>query len=314
MRRWRLTKETATANLFTHNGVFHADDLFGAVIAAKALGLEEVAICRTREIPENLGEDIIVFDVGFGKFDHHQRGGNGARENGVPYAASGLLWKEFGPQIVSETCNPEFVWQLIDSELIQSIDALDNGIKLHIDETVKTMSLTQMFSLFNPNWDSEETFDEQFLAALPLAEMVFDTIFAMAKAVGERILLNTTAEEKAVRLVEEAIEKAENNILILDQFMPWQKPLFESENAKAAEILMVVWADNGSFRWQCVPDQLGGFGQRKPVPAQWKGLRGEALQEVTGVATATFCHPGGFTGGAGTLEDVLKLAKMAVEA
>lgn len=70
----------------------------------------------------------------------------------------------------------------------------------------------------------------------------------------------------------------------------------------------------GGYNWQCVPDVLGGFGQRKSVPNEWRGLSGPKLQEVTGIATASFCHPAGFIGGAETLEDARKLAKLAVEA
>ena len=67
----------------------------------------------------------------------------------------------------------------------------------------------------------------------------------------------------------------------------------------------------GGFNWQCVPEKLGSFVQKKPVPAEWKGLKGPDLQKVTGVATATFCHPAGFIGGAETMEDAIRLAEIA---
>ena len=63
-----------------------------------------------------------------------------------------------------------------------------------------------------------------------------------------------------------------------------------------------------------MPDAIDSFGQRKPVPAEWKGLRDSELQTVTGVTTASFCHPAGFIGGAETLADALALAKLAIEA
>ena len=49
------------------------------------------------------------------------------------------------------------------------------------------------------------------------------------------------------------------------------------------------------------------------LPAKWCGLRNEALQKVTGVETATFCHNAGFICVAETMEDALKLAKLAVK-
>ena len=33
------------------------------------------------------------------KFDHHQEGWNEKRGNGIPYATTGLIWKEYGKKI-----------------------------------------------------------------------------------------------------------------------------------------------------------------------------------------------------------------------
>ena len=103
--------------------------------------------------------------------------------------------------------------------------------------------------------------------------------------------------------------------MVLNQFVPWQEYIFSSTNSKADEIQFVVFPSNrGGYNWQCVPDGLGSFGQRKPVPEEWKGLNGSELQLVTGVRTASFCHPAGFIGGAETFTDAYALAKKAVEA
>ena len=73
-------------------------------------------------------------------------------------------------------------------------------------------------------------------------------------------------------------------------------------------------SNRGGYNWQCIPDAPGSFGQRKPVPMPWRGLRGQELQAITGVASATFCHPAGFIGGAETLEDAIRLAVLAIKA
>lgn len=123
------------------------------------------------------------------------------------------------------------------------------------------------------------------------------------------------SKTKAQKIVDEAIEISEGHILVLDQFVPWQEFIFSSTTEKAEGIQFVVFPSNrGGYNWQCVPDSLGSFGQRKSVPTEWKGLRDFDLQKVTGVATASFCHPAGFIGGATTLEDALALAKLAVNA
>ena len=303
----KTTKTMELANVVTHGGVFHADEVLATVILSKVFG--DVTVLRTFKVPEGLSENIIVYDIGFGRFDHHQKGGNGVRENGVPYAAVGLLWKEYGHKITENTANPELVWNLIDRDLIQGVDATDNGAMpiLESESTgpvVKNMSFSNIISGFNPTWDSNEDSDEAFIRVVEFAETVF-----------ENTLKNATAKAKAQEIVEKAIEESQEHIMVLDRFVPWQDFIFNLENPKAAEVLFVVFPSNrGGYNWQCVPDALGSFGQRKPVPSEWKGLSGEKLQKATGITTATFCHPAGFLGSAETFEDAYALAKIAVEA
>lgn len=297
-----MTSNPKIANVITHSGTFHSDEVLATVILEKVLG--NIIVCRTFKVPENLADDVIVYDIGFGKYDHHQKDGNGYRENGVPYAAAGLIWRDFGRRLVANTCNPELVWNLIDRDLIQGVDATDNGRMPKADYPIQAMSFSTMISTFNPNWNSKELSEEAFSKAVEFAKIVFDNV-----------LVNAEAKAKAQVIVNDAIERSEGHIMVLNQFVPWQDVIFSSESQKAADIQFVVFPSNrGGYNWQCVPDALGSFGQRKSVPNEWKGLSSLELQKVTGVATASFCHPAGFVGGAETLEDALALAKIAVEA
>ena len=298
-----MTKNISEATAVTHAGVFHADEVFATVILDRALG--GVKVLRTFRVPEDLPEDVIVYDIGHGKFDHHQKGGNGVRENGVPYSSCGLIWKEYGHKVVeeAETPNPELVWSLIDRDLIQGIDALDNGVMPKADYPAQALSISGIISQCNPNWDEEDlNADEAFEYACELADTVFTNI-----------LVNAISKANAQTLVDEAIEKSENGIMNLERFVPWQEFLFASELPKSEEILFVVFPSNrGGINCQCVPDSLGGFGQRKPLPEEWRGLPAEKLREVTGVESAIFCHPAGFMCSAGTREDAIKMAELAM--
>lgn len=297
----KTTKNIEQVTVVTHGGTFHSDEVLATVILSKVLG--DITVLRTFEVPENLDENVVVYDIGFGEFDHHQKGGNGARENGVPYAAVGLIWKKFGRKIVADTCNPDLVWNLIDRDLIQGVDATDNGAMPTADYPAQVMQFSQMISDFNPRWDDTEDSDDAFLKAIAFAENVFDNT-----------LKNAVSKAKAQVIVDEAIEKSEGHIMVLDQFVPWQEFIFSSENEKSTEVQFVVFPSNrGGFNWQCVPDALGSYGQRKSVPTEWKGLCGEELQSVTGIKTASFCHKAGFIGGADTFEDALALVQIAVE-
>jgi uncharacterized UPF0160 family protein len=86
--------------LVTHNATFHADDIFATATLSLLLG-GKVKVIRTRD-EEIIRTGDYVYDVGgeydasINRFDHHQKGGAGKRENGIPYAAFGLLWKTYG--------------------------------------------------------------------------------------------------------------------------------------------------------------------------------------------------------------------------
>lgn len=299
MTNIKITKNSAEAKFITHGGTFHADEVLATVILEKVF--RDIKISRTFTVPENLKEDVMVFDIGGGKFDHHQKGGNGARENGVPYASCGLIWKEYGHELVKNTPNPDLVWHIVDRDLIQGIDATDNGQMPGIDYPAQAWTINKLVSSFNPTWDSNEDSDSAFEMAVSFAEIIFN-----------KVLANAIANAKAQTIVEEAIEKSKNHIMVLDEFLPWQEFIFSSVNPKAEELWFVVFPSNrGGYNWQCVPDAFGSFGQRKSVPTEWRGAKPEELKKMTGVATATFCHPTGFLGATDTLEDAIELAQIA---
>ena len=94
-----MTLKMTDITIATHNGNFHADDVFS--IAALKNIFPAFNLVRTRDL-EVIGKADVVIDVGgiydpeTGRFDHHQRGGAGERENGIPYSSFGLVWKKYG--------------------------------------------------------------------------------------------------------------------------------------------------------------------------------------------------------------------------
>ena len=250
-----ITKNPAEAQVVTHGGVFHADEVMAVAILSEIFG-REMKVSRVFKVPNDLPDGTIVLDIGGGKYDHHQRGGNGARENGVPYASCGLIWREFGKELLKEVEDVENVWRLIDEQLISGIDAIDCGAIPRCEAVVKPMTISAIISSFNPAWDSTETSDEAFVKAVDEAKRIFD-----------RLLSNTISKVKAIGIVEAAIENSKDHIMVLETFVPWQDALFASDNPKAAEILFVVFPSNrGGFNWQAVPESLGNFAVRKSTP------------------------------------------------
>jgi uncharacterized UPF0160 family protein len=60
-----------------------------------------------------------------------------------------------------------------------------------------------------------------------------------------------------------------------------------------------------------VPTEVDGFESRKKMPAQWCGLKGDALVQASGVKDAIFCHKGGFMATVKTREAAIEFAERA---
>lgn len=294
----KLTKNLDEANLITHSGTFHADDIFACLILSKVI--DDIKLIRLQEFKENPRDDQIVFDIGGGKFDHHQLGGNGERINGIKYAACGLIWKEYGRTLLAKynVDDIEYAFRFIDRNLIQFIDSNDNGQLPKLEVNYRNVHLAYIIGMFNQKWDEKIDNDECFLKAYLLAEIIFD-----------EFLKDTISKLKAKSKVDLAIENSEKGILILEDFVPWKEFLLESNNAKAKDINYAIFpSKRGGFNVYAVPEQIGSFLNRKSLPKEWRGLQNEDLQKATGVETARFCHNAGFIITCETKEDAIKLA------
>ena len=144
------------ANGFTHAGKFHADDVFATALLQ--ILRPDIKITRGFVVPDDF--DGIVYDIGFGMFDHHQEPRE-TRPNGIPYAAFGLLWQVLGPGLVGERQA-----RLIDENFIQPLDLNDN--------TGEQNSLCDAIGFFNPVWDSKEDQDACFFKAVAVAKQILE--------------------------------------------------------------------------------------------------------------------------------------------
>lgn len=281
----------------THNGNFHADDVFS--IAALRSVFPAFKLIRTRDL-ELIGKADIVIDVGgeydpeAGRFDHHQRGGAGERENGIPYSSFGLIWQKYGLEICQ---GDQDIANAVDSGLVSNIDAIDCG---HVEGVSKGISLSQTISMFNPTWQEESHFDTCFDGAVDFASRVLTRFIASA---------NGGVSAKAI--VAEAIEKAKDpRVIVLEKYTPWKRTV----HALSEEALYMVYpSQTGQWRIQTVPVEPGSFENRKSLPNQWAGLSDKALKDVTGIDDAMFCHNGLFIAGAESFESTMKMASMALQ-
>ncbi|WP_270739312.1 MYG1 family protein [Massilioclostridium coli] len=266
--------------VITHAGKFHADDVFSTALLQ--IINPNITVTRVFSVPEDT--DALIYDIGWGKFDHHQKDAE-IRENGVPFAAFGLLWREFGKQVLEQGCTPEQAeqeQQRFDENFIQPLDLEDNTGCGH--------PLADAIGLFNPSWDSSENPDDCFVEAVQFAKTILqhkiDSIFSIYRA---------------KLLVESALKEAQNHIVILSRFAPWRLYLVGSD----AEFV-VYPSQRGGYNAQTVPISNDSNISKFDFPEEWAGKPDQELKQLSGIPTLRFCHNNRFLVATETLEDAVK--------
>jgi uncharacterized UPF0160 family protein len=294
----------------SHSGSFHADD---AISVAILLALYPAAtVVRSRD-PEVWATCDALVDVGGeydperNRYDHHQKGFSERRDNGVRYAASGLVWKTFGQLYVSHVCcpgyaglDPKAIAHEVDARLIQHADAVDVGDwapgEAHF-------SLSGIINSMNSTWQEDSSRDDELFA---------DAV-TLAGSVLRNLVREVAAELAAAAKVRAGWELAEGRILVLeDARLPFDPVVCK----EMPNVLFVVYPESRGEQVQVrvVPAKLGTFDARADLPAEWAGLRDAELAEVSGVADAVFAHPGRFICGAKSQAGAIRMAELAVEA
>lgn len=303
-----MQDKKSVKKLVTHNGSFHTDDIFAAATLAILLEKkgETFEIIRTRdeEIIKNGKEDEqYVFDIGGvydedkNRFDHHQVGGAGKRDNAIEYASFGLVWKKFGIELTGSN----EATQLIDKRLASPVDAHDNGLDL-VEKKYEIFPylIQDFFRVMRPTWRETD------------AQM--DQMFSKSVSVAKEILLREIIHAKDTILSNQAIVSIYNNtedkrIIIFDKNYPSSEIL-----SRLAEVLFVIYPkENDSWGIKAVRKDSKSFDNKKNFPASWSGLRDEELVKISGVSDAIFCHRNLFMAVAKSKEGAVKLAQIAVE-
>ena len=268
------------ANCITHSGTFHADDVFSSAFLELYLG--ERKVFRTNNVdPSKIDSSVLVYDVGRGKFDHHQVD-TLKRENGIPYCSFGLLWKEFGKDFLQKQHiqNVDRSWEMFDKDLVEGIDADDNGVFPSINAIFKVKMVPGIIKTFNPSFQTDQTESTQFEKACELAKTIIveEMYYIQGKAL---------AEEQVLDLIDDLGEN--DKYLVLPSYIPYEETVLGSEDAK--NILFVAYPSNrGGYAIKTVPKSLEDHSLRMSFPEEWAGLEGEELARVSGIPGLTFCH------------------------
>ena len=247
------------ANVITHDGKFHADD----IVAIGLLSIiKKVDVARTRDLRE-IPENALILDVGGrydGKryFDHHQ-GLEQKRNSGSSYASAGLIWKHFYSQIlekfniISEE-EKKIIYKKIDI-IIEEVDKIDNG------ETIQnSYNLTKMVDSFDVGND----INEDFLRAVEFVRTIL-----------KNQILKEIKKLKNNEIIESLIINNENNFIATKVLLDgWQDSILNSCHEEAKKIKYVIYQEaNGTYSIVCVPDKKIDFYNEKQCPKNGQGFQ-----------------------------------------
>lgn len=280
----RIVSNYLDANCITHSGTMHADEVFSTAFLELYKG--DIRVFRTSSIDSlKINDDVLVYDIGRGEFDHHQ---NDAlkRDDGITYCSFGLLWKKFGRDFLNKYGIElvDDVWNGIDKDLVEEIDADDNGVFPRIDASYKVKTIPGVIKLFNPSFDSGQIESEQFIKAV-----------SFAKEILEEEILYINGKCLADKQVKEIISElnGDEKYIVLDKFLPYEESIITSELCN--NILYVAYPSNrGGYAIKTVPKSIEDRSARMLFPAEWAGLEGDSLEEVSNISGLSFCHTGRF--------------------
>lgn len=287
----KIVDNYSDANCITHSGSFHADEVFAT--AFLELLKKDIKVFRTPKIDFIVNSDVIVYDIGRGEFDHHQIGAK-VRENNIPYSSFGLLWNKFGLDLLTSIGidYKEEVFKVVDKDLIEQIDAIDNGVfpKIEADYTVKTIS--DVIKVFNPSFSTPQDENTQFFRACSVAKDVLTEVIFQSYG-------KVVAREKINNIISNNIGE---EYIVLDEFIPYEDTLLSNIDAK--DIKFVIYPSNrGGYAVKTVPVSKDNREDRLSFPVSWRGLEDKMLEKEANISGLLFCHKSGFLL---TVEDLKK--------
>lgn len=288
-------------HLITHSGAFHADDVCAYALLSDLH--PEAGLVRTRDTDTiaRLSPHAVVFDVGRiydpaqRRYDHHQPGAP-VREDGLAYAAFGLIWLHRGQEWLTKIAGvPPQVAPAVHTQMaagfVRDIDTVDVGV-IPSGFSLAT-SLPGLIDAHNP-----PTLDLEGRPLTPTpaeSDAHFQGAVALARpALRQHAQLLAREAMAAGIILEAARTRPHPQILVLDQSLPWERTV--TTHPDTQDIRLVVGPNSTGSEWgvACARKTLESFESRRLLPEGWRGKTGDALASASGVPGATFCHTGGF--------------------
>ena len=278
----KLVTDIKEAKYITHSGTMHTDEVFAT--AFLDLYKKDITLIRLPQIDiDKIEKDVLVYDIGRVKYDHHQDDAK-TRENGIKYSSFGLLFQEFGKEYLKQLKieDIEEVFNTIDKELVEGIDAVDNGVFPEINANFKVKTLDDIIKACNPSFGSNQDENEQFIKAVGIAKIIF-----------QEIIHNIVGKVKAKKIILQKLKVTEKDYLELEEYIPYEETILKNEEGN--HILFALYPSNrGGWGIKTIKKSAEDKTDRLSFPENWAGLENQELEKITGIKDVTFCHSGRF--------------------
>ena len=296
--------------IVTHSGSFHADDIFACAALTLYLDSQKTPyrIIRSRDEKVIKNADYVIdvggiYDTETERYDHHQPGGAGKRENGIPYASFGLIWEKYGPLL----CHNETIVNDIDRRIAQPIDAIDNGISITEPSDLGLCD----YGIYGIIGAYQNTWKESGEDTNQMKNFMFLVNFF--KPLLSREIDRSSHRLEMIDKIQETYDNAENKIILEIPYHVTVSALIQVLH-KYKEVMYIVCRSNTNWKALAMRKEPCSFENRKSLPESWAGKRGDELAEITGVSDALFCHNAVWMAVAESREGAWRLAELALEA
>ncbi|MEW5309072.1 MAG: hypothetical protein WDW38_000983 [Sanguina aurantia] len=269
-----------------------------------------------------------VYEEASNRFDHHQRGfahvfGHGFN---TKLSSAGLVYKHYGREVVAsllslDASHPdvEVVYLQVYKHFIEAVDAVDNGIAqwegAAPPKYLNNTTLSSRVGSLNPKW-SDDSSDEVLYAQFHKAVELTGSEFQECVTYVSKYWLPARSYVKAALESRFSVDPS-GSIILLSRVCPWKEHLYQLEEEMAISApgtLFCLYEDESEKKWriQAVSVGPGSFDNRRSMPAAWRGVRDQALTDLTGIPGCVFVHAAGFIGGNSTYAGALEMARQSL--
>ena len=261
-----INKESV--NVVVHGGCFHADDV--ACVALLKLGYKEVNVTRKFKVDPDSETADYILDIGrIDKvtenqviLDHHQ-----APELIEGTEVKHCAFSKLVEHMLDDDKTDKLFKKYLFNTLVLPVSAQDNGQNgAEFGLVPSPLTFVNAMGLL---WKDDHK----------LSDARFNEVVSIAMIVIENIIKNVNDKVEAYTLTKTAIDKVEEGVMVLDQYLPWTDTVIEYNNGEPKVKLIIYPSNRGGFNVQVVPKKGGSFESWINIPesiTEVKGCTGQA--------------------------------------